>query len=197
MTWGKIPPLPNFPSAERGLLQHSGVLRNSVCTLCQHRHVGVHLLDDYERPDACITVVAWEQGHHARKHTSKTANQYRVELGSKSQRRAAKQAVLSLLLLFNQFDLAEGANNGPVKPRVVAVAAAATEVPPHHPTAAQEAGAKRCGIGPQGQPHMMRKRALRRAINPAQRTELAQCRGRTIRAERQPCDDELPPLIVD
>ena len=112
---------------------------------------------------------------------------------------AAKQAVLfsPRYCCSISFDLAEGANNGPVKPRVVAVAAAATEAPPHHPTAAQEAGAKRCGIGPQGHPHMMRKRALRRAINPAQRTELAQCRGRTIRAERQPCDDELPPLIVD
>ena len=129
----------------------------------------------------------YRSAHQARQHTTATTLQQRAELGPKSQRRGSKTscAILSLLLLFNQFNLAMGANNGPVKPRVIAVAAAATEAPPHHSTAAQAAGAKRCGIGPQGQPRMIRKRALRRAINTAQRTEIAQYRGRIIRAERQ------------
>ena len=126
--------------------------------------------------------------HPTKRHITATTFQPRAELGPKSQRRGSKTscAILSLLLLFNQFNIAMGANTGPVKPRVVAVAAAAMEAPPHDLIAAQTGGAKRCGTGPQGQPSMIRKRALRRAINTAQRAELAQYRGRVIRAAQKP-----------
>ena len=118
--------------------------------------------------------------------TSEPANrnppQFRAELGPKSQRRGNTSSCI-LLTLLNQVTMVASGGSGPAKPRVVVVTAAATGVPNYASSHSQQQGTKACGEGPRGQHRHIRKTSLRKATNTAQRTGIAQHRGRTIRAE--------------
>ena len=91
--------------------------------------------------------------------------------------------MLTLPSLLSQITTAASVGVGPVKSRVVAVTAAATGVPNCGSLSSQQQGTKACGEGPQGQHRHIRKTSLRKAVNTARRTGVAQYRGRTIRAE--------------
>ena len=109
----------------------------------------------------------------------------RAELGPKSQHRGSRHVSLLVvaLLICNQLTLAEGVGTGPGKPRVVIGPATMTGVPVECQSNVITEGAKTSGEGPQRQRMAVRKIAFRRATARAQRTGLAQYRGRTLRAE--------------
>ena len=124
------------------------------------------------------------------------ATKRRAELGPKSQHRDCKHRYLlfALLLLLNHTTIAEGAGTGPGKPRVVIGPATmmGASTGSHNSVTTDEA--KTCGEGLQRPSTAIRKIAFRKATARAQRTGLAQYRGRTLQAaqRRDPPNQQGP-----